>query len=361
MKTNVRALVDGYDHFIGIDHHKRTSYVTIKDREGEIVKKGGIVSTKASIADFIEAIPCDGDDLEVPRRIAVIECGRTYRPMYRWLSEIVDDVVLAHPGGLKIISDTVYKDDKIDSGKLSDLLMLGMIPEAHAASDEAWERRMVLRHRIMLVKMQTEVKNRIHVVVDLHPDALPRRPDVTDMFGKLGTAWLESLKIPDSDRRRLDELLEILEFLGAMIKKSDSLVRKMVREDKTCSLLKTTPGIGDFYAALIAAEIDDIDRFRGPKNFVSYTGLVPGRDSSGGKESSGSIHKRGNKYLRWALVEAAIPATRSDLALKNKYDSVVARKGGGKDAKKLAKVAVAGKLAWIVYRVLKDRRPYEIR
>jgi hypothetical protein len=70
--------------------------------------------------------------------IAVFEAGRCYRPMYRWLSDMVETVVLAHPGGLKIISDTVYKDDKLDSEKLADLLMLGIVPEAHVASEEAW-------------------------------------------------------------------------------------------------------------------------------------------------------------------------------------------------------------------------------
>ena len=64
--------------------------------------------------------------------------------------------------------------------------------------------------------------------------------------------------------------------------------------------------------------------------------------------------------MRWALVEAAIPATRSNLALKNLYDRVC-RKKGPKAGPNLAKVAVARKLAEIVYRLLVEERPYDRR
>lgn len=327
-KTKIKALVDDVDYFIGIDHHKKTSYITIKDREGEIVKKGGVVTSGASVADFIHAPLFAGDDVKVPRTMAVIESGRAYRPMYKKLSETVDEVLLAHPGALKIISETVYKDDKLDSGKLADLLMLGTIPQAHAASEEAWARRMILRHRVMLVRMASEVKTRIHVIADLHPEALPRRPDVTDLFGIVGLDWLQRLDIPASERWRLDEMLDVLAYLKSKIARSDSLIREIVREDRRCRLLKTMPGIGDFFAALIVAEVDDINRFPSARHFASYTGLVPRRDSSGSTDRSGRLQKQGNAYLRWAFVEAAIPAMKSNLALKQAYDRIRSKRGG---------------------------------
>lgn len=356
--TTIRALVEDIDQFIGIDHHKKTSYITIKDPQGEIIKRGGVMTSRASMSDFIN-IPRE-DNERAPRRMAVLECGRAYRPVYKWLKDEVDEVLLAHPGSLKIISETVYKDDKIDSGKLVDLLMLGMIPEAYPASDEAWERRMILRHRVMLVRMQTGVKNRIHVVVDLFPEALPKRPEVTDIFGKVGMDWLRRLDIPHSERWRLDELLDLLEYLKAKIAKSDSLVRRIVNEDERCKLLKTMPGISDFFSALTMAEVDDIHRFPSAGEFVSYTGLVPRKNTSAGKDHGGGIHKRGNAFLRWAFVEAALPATKSNLSLKNFYDRICARKGKD-EGPNIAKCAVARKLAEIAYRMLIEERAYEDR
>ena len=303
-RLKVKALVEGYDQFIGIDAHKKTCHVTIKDSQGQISKRGGIVTTRASVHDYLNTAL---EQQSEPRRIAVIEAGRAYRPIYRWLKEELDEVLLAHPGSLKIISDTVYKDDKIDSGKLADLLMLGMIPEAHAASEEAWERRMVIRHRVALVRLASGLKNRMHVIADVNSDALPKRPEVSDLFGKVGLDWLGKLELSPLERWRLDELLGLFGELKARIAASDAVVRKIVRQDARCALLKTMPGIGDFFSALIVAEVDDIGRFPRAGNFVSYTGLVPGRDSSGGVDRGGRIHKQGNSYLRWAFVEAAVP------------------------------------------------------
>lgn len=60
------------------------------------------------------------------------------------------------------------------------------------------------------------------------------------------------------------------------------------------------------------------------------------------------------------MVEAAIPATKANIALKNLYERV-SRKKGEKAGPNIAKVAVARKLAEIVYRILIEERPYEVR
>jgi len=353
MAHQVKALVDGVDQFIGIDHHKSRSQVMIKDRDGNVVKRGNIPTIKYALEAFL------GKANGVVR-MAVFEAGPRYRPMYRWLRELVDEVVMANPGRLKIISQTAYKDDEIDAEKLTDFGMLGMVPQAYACTEEAWDRRQLLRQRAALVKMQTSIKNRIHALVDLHPDALPPRPEATDMFGKLGMVWLRELGLPPADRKRLEQLLEVYGFLNKQIQRSDAAVRKIVRSDVRCQWLASMPGIGGFFAALIIAEVDDISRFPGSKHFVSYTGLVPGRDRSDQIDRPKRMHKRGSKWLRWALVEAAIPATRSNLALKNLYDRIYHKKGP-KEGPNVAKVAVARRLAQIIYRLLVEERPYEKR
>jgi transposase len=353
MRCEVKALVGGVDEFIGIDHHKVSSQVLVRDREGKVLKRGRIASRQAALWKFLG--PPNGRV-----RMAVFEAGPRYRPMYRWLRELVDEPVLANPGRLKVISQTAYKDDAIDTEKLTDLLMLGMIPEAYACSEEAWERRQFLRQRAALVRMRTAVKNRIHALIDLNPEAQPERPAGTDLFGKQGLWWLERVELPAADRQRLDQLLRVYGQLDGEIHKSDSEVRRMVQGDRRAEHLATIPGIGDFFAALILAEVDDIHRFSKAKHFVSYTGLVPGRDQSGEREHRGRIHKRGSRWLRWALVEAAVPATKANLALKNLYDRVCQKKGP-EAGPNVAKVAVARKLAEIVYRVLMEDRAYEVR
>jgi transposase len=77
----------------------------------------------------------------------------------------------------------------------------------------------------------------------------------------------------------------------------------MTKTNSNVKLLKTIPGIGEFFARLIDAEIDDIHRFRTSKKLAACAGLVPSTYSSGCKTYHGRIIKQGNKWLRWAFVE----------------------------------------------------------
>jgi transposase len=82
---------------------------------------------------------------------------------------------------------------------------------------------------------------------------------------------------------------------------------------------------------------------------------VPSTYSSGGKTYHGRIIKQGNKWLRWAFVEAVAPAVASDPVLKEQYEHLKS-KGSNR-----AKVAIARRLLTIAFQVLRDSRPYERR
>lgn len=130
-------------------------------------------------------------------------------------------------------------------------------------------------------------------------------------------------------------------------------VEELARGDDRVELLETIPGIGRFFALLIAHEVDDVSRFSNEKKFFSYIGIVPSTYSSGGRTYHGRLTKQGNKYLRWALVEAIWPAVRGDPCMAAYYAKIKARSGPNP-----AKIATARRLATIVYRVLRQRRPY---
>lgn len=129
----------------------------------------------------------------------------------------------------------------------------------------------------------------------------------------------------------------------------------MTKANGNVKMLKTIPGIGEFFARLIDAEIDDIARFRNPKKLAAYAGLVPSTYSSGGKTFHGKIIKQGNKWLRWAFVEAVTPAIASNAQLRAQYEQLKFR-GVNK-----ARVAIARKLLTIALQILRDQRAYEPR
>jgi transposase len=75
-------------------------------------------------------------------------------------------------------------------------------------------------------------------------------------------------------------------------------------------LLQSVPGVAWILGYTIASEIGDISRFASPKQLVGYTGLCPRVIQSGEKDWRGPLAKNGPKYLRWALIEAAVHAAR---------------------------------------------------
>ncbi|SCB40364.1 transposase, partial [Rhizobium lusitanum] len=176
-----------------------------------------------------------------------------------------------------------------------------------------------------------------------------------DLFGKAGRIQLAQVNVSEIDRVQIDRGLDFIGDIDVRIKQSDATIRTMTKANANVKVLKTIPGIGEFFARLIDAEIDDISRFRNPKKLAAYAGLVPSTYSSGGKTFHGKIIKQGNKWLRWAFVEAVSPAIATDAQLRTQYDHLKI-KGTNK-----ARVAIARKLLTIAFQILRDQRAYEPR
>jgi len=115
----------------------------------------------------------------------------------------------------------------------------------------------------------------------------------------------------------------------------------------------TIPGIGPFTAILLILELGDVQRFPSAKHLASYLGLTPRVRASADRIRLGHISKEGNRLVRWALVVAATQAARRPGPLRAWFRGVQQRKG-----KKVARVALARRLAEIVYQVWKEESDY---
>ncbi|MFC6233083.1 transposase [Paenibacillus allorhizosphaerae] len=119
--------------------------------------------------------------------------------------------------------------------------------------------------------------------------------------------------------------------------------------------LDTILGIARRTAEQILAEIgtDISARFPSATHLCSWVGLVPGQNESAGKRKSSKTRK-GNKYLRSALIEVAHSVCRSDNYLGAQYRRIAARKGRHRAA-----VAVAHSIMTIVYHLLTRGEDYK--
>ena len=343
----VQSVTAPYDYHIGVDYHKSYSHLVVQDSAGKTLRSGRVKNDRQSLGSFLERYQENSH--------AVVEATRNWTVMYDWLDDICDDVVLAHPLKVKAIADAKIKTDKIDATVLAHLLRSDLVPEAWAPSEKARELRIALRERMFYVRLRTMVKNRIVTVFDRYPEQTAQLKKLGDLFGKTGRQQLAALHVSEIDRIQIDRGLDFISDIDGRIKQSETTIRAMTKTNANVKLLKTIPGIGEFFARLIDAEIDDIGRFRNAKKLAAYTGLVPSTYSSGGKTYHGKIIKQGNKWLRWAFVEAVQPAVAADPQLRAQYEHLKFR-GTNK-----ARVAIARKLLTIAFQLLRDRRPYERR
>lgn len=331
--------------FVGIDYHKSYSYGTILDPRGQVLRRGRLDNNPEALAEFLGEHAGEGCH-------AVLEATRNWTLMHDWLEEQVAQVTLAHPKKVRAIAEARIKTDKIDAATLAHLLRCDLIPAAHVSSKDARVLKNLLRHRMFLVALRTMVKNRIGVLLDRHPQFLATRPE-GESFGRIHRAWLKQLRLPLDERRVLHNELALLEQLSKRIGQAEGWIDRMAEKDVRVRRLMTMPGIGQFLAMLVVAEIDDVTRFATPQKLHAYAGLVPSTHSSGGKTYNGGIGKEGNRYLRWAMVEAVWPARRSDISIGRFFDQHQAKIGTNK-----AKVATARRLLTIAYRLLKEGREY---
>ena len=111
-------------------------------------------------------------------------------------------------------------------------------------------------------------------------------------------------------------------------------------------------GVGPVTALAFVLTVGPVTRFQNSKQVVSYLGLNPREDSSGGRQRLGSISKQGNRMLRGLLSEAAQTASQFDPELRRRYRRLKFRRGSG-----VAKVAIARKLAVRLYWRLREAVP----
>jgi len=334
--------------FIGMDLHKNTSTFCVKDKEGKLIVSKKVNTDKNDVNRFINSIKEKSNDISL-----VLE------PVSQWYyyADLIEksgiDVHLAHPMKVKAIASARIKTDKIDASVLTDLLRGNLLPEAYFSPLEvrAWKEK--CRFRASLLHLRTQVKNKIHAILFKHS----LRHKFSDLFGKKGRIWLESLKLSEPYRGNLNRYLLLLDNLTDLIKQAEEIIENEVKNHPQASLLISIPGISYVSALTIIAEIGNINRFPTGKQLQSYAGLAPSTYSSGDKQIHGRITKQGSKWLRYIMIEAAYhqPNCKRIPGFGYYYNDMKKRKGT-----KTAAVATARKLLAVVWRLLKDNRPYEV-
>lgn len=109
-------------------------------------------------------------------------------------------------------------------------------------------------------------------------------------------------------------------------------------------------------AAVAIAEIADASRFENEKRVAGWVGLAPTRYQSAGKDRKGHITKKGDAWLRQAMVQAAKAASKSRTEFGEFYSRVAGRRGT-----QIATTALARLLLTKVWNIILTGKEYSGR
>jgi transposase len=188
---------------------------------------------------------------------------------------------------------------------LAQLLRADLLPEAWIAPPQVRQLRGLLRHRALLVRLRTLLRNRIHAVLADHGHGRP-----AGCWSGPSRQWLASLELPAVSCEVIDDALALIDALQQPIDRLDIEVRQRAKDDPRVKALTQLPGVGPFTALVLLAEIGDITRFGSARKLASWAGLTPTVRSSDRIVRHGHISKQGPTWTRWVPCEAAQTAKR---------------------------------------------------
>ena len=248
------------------------------------------------------------------------------------------------------------KSDALDAVDICEAVTRPTMRSVAIKSPDQQAVLMLHRTRCLLVRQRTMLVNalRRHLAEFgiIAPQGLPSLPKLMDLAGKArGTA------LPEVAWRCIRLIIAQLEDAHARIGQIEHEILAWHRTNELSQRLETIPGIGVITASALAATITDPGSFRSGRHLAAWIGLVPRQSGTGGKVRLGHISKQGDRYLRRLLVLGAstlMRHARGRASLMAAWiNALLARRPAS-----VVKVAIASKLARVVWAVLQDKQGY---
>ncbi|CAM3283288.1 IS110 family transposase [Sphingomonas antarctica] len=328
---------------VGLDLAKHVFFIHAVDVQGHVVFAKEV--RRRDLLSFFASLPAC--------LVGVEACSSAHH-WGRELTALGHDVRLMPPAYVKPYVRR-QKNDAADAAAICEAVTR---PSMRFVKVRSIDNQAVLMHhkvREMLVRQRTQILNglrghlaEIGIIAaqsPVHARALAdllRHGDVS---------------IPQAVVRALLPLVTQLEHLDTEIKDADAAIARLAKNDPVATALMSIPGIGPVTASALVASVGDPSGFAGPRQFAAFLGLVPRQNSSGGKPRLGRISKMGNAYLRKLLVVGA----HAVLYHRARHADPLrcwAQKLMETKPFKLVAVAIANKLARIVYAVMTTGTSY---
>lgn len=359
----------------GIDVHKRQ--ITVCTRVPGQQELRGFATDTASLLDMVDWL----QSLRIDD-VAMEATGSYWKPVYNLLEATGMRPIVGNASHMKAVPGR--KTDTKDAEWICDLHRHGLIKASFIPARAQRELRELVAYRSTLVAERASEANRIAKV--LEGGNIKLGSVVSDILGKSSRSMLHALAAGVDDPKVLAEMaegklrakhddlllalhgrmsvhqremigrqLQHVEFLDQQIAQLDAKVAERLDPHKQeIERLCTIPGVSQRVAeVLLAAVGTDMARFPSADHLVSWAGMCPGNNESGGKRRPART-RHGNEPLKVALVQAGQAAGRSkETYLGATYRLLAARRGG-----KRAAIAVGRHILQTAYFILRDGTTY---
>jgi len=332
---------------IGLDLGDRYSQLCAVDGDGVVVAEERVATTRTALAARLAGV--------APCRV-VVEAGTHAGWVSRALEAAGHEVLVANSRKLRWLYGNEHKTDRVDATYLArvgrwDPTLLAPVRVRRAEADGALR---LLRARASLVRARTRLINHVRGAVKSVGARLPAC-DATS-FARRVTA-----QVPVELAGALQPVLAQIAALTATIARYDRTIEEVATTQyPVTARLRQVTGVGALTALAFVLTVDDPTRFPNGRAVGAYFGLCPRRADSGSQRPQLGITKCGDGLVRQLLVQAAhyiLGPFGPDCQLR-RWGMVLAQRGG-KNAKKRAVVAVARKLASLLYSLWVHDTRYE--
>lgn len=337
--------------FVGIDLGKRTYEMKIIGINGKVTGTNGQTNPSGRKLLYRKLLATD--------RVAIEVCSLGMVMAKEIQKEVGCEVVLLNPSQLVLIYRSLKKNDKEDALKLARLVQKYTneeLPKVELPTEHEENLRQILTEIRQLKNDRTKEINRLHAIFVECGITEIKKKDLATIDNRIKCIkMLQGIALAQAER-----ILKKLELVETQTEEVEELLDKEIDGDKNIEKLTEIPGVGKQLASAYVAFIGDGSRFPNASTIGAATGLVPRLDMSSTVCRMGHITKCGNKNLRTLLILAAWSHVRSrdGGALKDKFLYMTRFQSKGK---KIAIVAIARKLAELMYILLKNDTSYEKR
>jgi len=332
----------------GLDLHKGSSAVSIRDEVGHEVRYLAKVETASYVATLG---PQDS--------VALESCAGTF-----WWAERIQRrgarCVVIDPYRFRIIRDSWHKTDRHDAGALSLGLWTAaqsgelVLPEVWQPTPEVRELRRLFSQWQILNNQSRQLKAQVQSV--LVENGITERKLGIRMVDNpaVGLELITTLELSPAS---LFGITMSLKTLAHLKEQKKSLQREIYRAgqpfEEQVQLLIGIRGVTPLLALGFLSEVGDIHRFRSLRALLAYLGVVPTVRSSGGTTHVGRLNRRSRSLARTLFTEAVLHLADSSPLLGAFFRELVQRKGYGR-----ARIAILRKTFGMMRRMLLSNTEY---